>query len=424
MIMSYKKRKLNNRGFSLVEVLVAIVILAIISLPVLSTFSNAARINARARRTENANTAINNIIEEAKTMSLENLVNRQGQYYYAPTTDNNTYVVSDERGVSYYTGVNGEKYYIKATFDPGPYTDSDSTTDNKKNNINSAGLSVYADISSGNNFVFRDDNGDSQALSWFKSYKTDAARDKITKKTDAVVKLTYLGKNNGKLRFRQTIDVKVTYRYDTGTIYPDYVKTTTMSDYTFDALVKKEKRTVIEDGEEVTKEVDVNYISSKIEDNLESFYMFYTPFEGESTTEHYNQESITSKLVSDKINITYDVPSEITGEIVEYSDLNVYVLEQEKVVKTSSVFESMHVDKDKVTVSKCINGAVASSPLTDKIQVYSNIKNWALKNDVNNKNVLYRMTVRVWQWKDEYNHTDKQPSADSAIATVTTTKEN
>ena len=132
--MSYKKRKLNNRGFSLVEVLVAIVILAIISLPVLSTFSNAARINARARRTENANTAINNIIEEAKTMSLENLVNRQGQYYYAPTTDNNTYVVSDERGVSYYTGVNGEKYYIKATFDPGPYTDSDSTTDNKKNN--------------------------------------------------------------------------------------------------------------------------------------------------------------------------------------------------------------------------------------------------------------------------------------------------
>ena len=82
MIMSYKKRKLNNRGFSLVEVLVAIVILAIISLPVLSTFSNAARINARARRTENANTAINNIIEEAKTMSLENLVNRQGQCTY------------------------------------------------------------------------------------------------------------------------------------------------------------------------------------------------------------------------------------------------------------------------------------------------------------------------------------------------------
>lgn len=97
--------------------------------------------------------------------------------------------------------------------------------------------------------------------------------------------------------------------------------------------LSKGKRTVIEDGKEVTKEVDVNYISSKIEDNLKSFYMFYTPFEGESTTEHYNQESITSKLVSDKINITYDVPSEITGEIVEYSDLNVYVLEQERLLR-------------------------------------------------------------------------------------------
>ena len=57
-----KNRKLNNSGFSLVEVLVAIVILAIISLPVLSTFSNAARINNKARRTENANTAMDNIL--------------------------------------------------------------------------------------------------------------------------------------------------------------------------------------------------------------------------------------------------------------------------------------------------------------------------------------------------------------------------
>ena len=63
-----KKGKLNNSGFSLVEVLVAIVILAIISLPVLSTFSNAAKINAKARRTENANTAINNIVGISKLL--------------------------------------------------------------------------------------------------------------------------------------------------------------------------------------------------------------------------------------------------------------------------------------------------------------------------------------------------------------------
>ena len=50
MSLFIRKGKLNNSGFSLVEVLVAIVILAIISLPVLSTFSNAARINAEGKK--------------------------------------------------------------------------------------------------------------------------------------------------------------------------------------------------------------------------------------------------------------------------------------------------------------------------------------------------------------------------------------
>ena len=122
-----KNRKLNNSGFSLVEVLVAIVILAIISLPVLSTFSNAARINNKARRTENANTAINNIIEEAKSMSLDRLAGGNGQYTYQQLggIDSTTYSVGNKKDASnilYYEGVNKEKFYIKAEFDPSPYT--------------------------------------------------------------------------------------------------------------------------------------------------------------------------------------------------------------------------------------------------------------------------------------------------------------
>ena len=109
-----KNRKLNNSGFSLVEVLVAIVILAIISLPVLSTFSNAARINNKARRTENANTAINNIIEEAKSMSLDRLAGGNGQYTYQQLggIDSTTYSVGNKKDASnilYYEGVNKEK---------------------------------------------------------------------------------------------------------------------------------------------------------------------------------------------------------------------------------------------------------------------------------------------------------------------------
>ena len=107
MSLFIRKGKLNNSGFSLVEVLVAIVILAIISLPVLSTFSNAARINAKARRTENANTAINNIVEEARIVSLDNLADGNGKYNYQTLgTSNNTYLVAD-KGQQYFTGVDG-----------------------------------------------------------------------------------------------------------------------------------------------------------------------------------------------------------------------------------------------------------------------------------------------------------------------------
>ena len=87
MSLFIRKGKLNNSGFSLVEVLVAIVILAIISLPVLSTFSNAARINAKARRTENANTAINNIVEEARITSKNDLAAGNGKYNYQKASD-------------------------------------------------------------------------------------------------------------------------------------------------------------------------------------------------------------------------------------------------------------------------------------------------------------------------------------------------
>ena len=45
-----RKGKLNNAGFSLVEVLVAMAVLAILSIPVLGSFSNAARINHKARK--------------------------------------------------------------------------------------------------------------------------------------------------------------------------------------------------------------------------------------------------------------------------------------------------------------------------------------------------------------------------------------
>ena len=170
MSLFIRKEKLNNSGFSLVEVLIAIVILAIISLPVLSTFSNAAKINAKARRTENANTAINNIVEEARITSIDNLADGEGKYNYQTLgTSSNTYLVAD-KGKQYFTGVDGEKYFIRTRFNGNPYNSSaDASAGNLKtnNDINSAGISVYADITSSNSYVYRDDSADAEAIKYF-----------------------------------------------------------------------------------------------------------------------------------------------------------------------------------------------------------------------------------------------------------------
>lgn len=424
-----KKEKLNNSGFSLVEVLIAIAILAIISLPVLSTFSNSARINSKARRIENANTVIGNIVEEAKDMELQDLLDHKGKYYYGKTKTDNVYVVSDDRGAegedkTYFTGVDGEKYYVKATFDASAYTnpaDASGSTDNSNNNINSSGLSMYADVTGGNNYVFRDDTGDEEALAYFRTFNTLASRADISKKTVVNINITDESDAStpNEVRLKQTMDITVTYSYN-GNAYPAYVKTTTMSDYYFWA----------------TKELngsDIVYkISGKLENNARNLYMFYTPFKGERVTTLPLPEGSTvanetdGSITTDTIEINYNIPSGTKSKLgldVDYSDLNVYMLQQEKYVLTGSkAYTKTNVKVENIVIKQ--NGMVLTPAMTSSpVKVFSNVDKWSdkwtgLSDPTKIHNVLYRITVDVWKWKGgtaEYKDEDK-------ITSLTTTK--
>lgn len=63
-IRKNRKLQLDNKGFSLVELLVAMIILAIIVVPLLHTFISSARTNARAKQTMRATTIAENLMEE------------------------------------------------------------------------------------------------------------------------------------------------------------------------------------------------------------------------------------------------------------------------------------------------------------------------------------------------------------------------
>lgn len=68
-----KKRKLNNRGMSLIEILVAIMILTVVTGPLLHSFVTAIKLNAKAKEKQRVTTAAQSIMEGFKAYTLEEL---------------------------------------------------------------------------------------------------------------------------------------------------------------------------------------------------------------------------------------------------------------------------------------------------------------------------------------------------------------
>ena len=60
----------RNSGFTLVEVLIAVAILAVVSIPILQSFVSVAQVNAKSRRRLSATTIAENMMESCKGMSL------------------------------------------------------------------------------------------------------------------------------------------------------------------------------------------------------------------------------------------------------------------------------------------------------------------------------------------------------------------
>lgn len=80
MRFRFKKRK--NRGFTLVEVLVAAAILSVVVTPILSSFVTIARVNAKSRRRLSATTIANSVMESVKGFDLSE-VSKQCNAYSA-----------------------------------------------------------------------------------------------------------------------------------------------------------------------------------------------------------------------------------------------------------------------------------------------------------------------------------------------------
>lgn len=161
----------NNRtgGFSLIEVLVSIAILAILSLPVLSAFASAAKVNNSARKQENANTLGQLMAERCKALPLEKLMAAvpAGEYGFervetgvsertGQTVYNFYSVALDANGRAYDETSTGDRFYVQVELNPDDYadkTDGSGDLDNRNNNINSYNMPAFTDISTDAHYV-------------------------------------------------------------------------------------------------------------------------------------------------------------------------------------------------------------------------------------------------------------------------------
>lgn len=138
------KRKLdgslNNRGFSLVEILIAVAILVLCAVPLLKAFVTSAQTNAKARQNLNSTTLAENIMEEIKAAGVEKYGRKSGENV---TIDGVELPVYEAEYSNY--SFDGKEYEVKAVMTPSDETYQDGTDEKAYNAQGIPELSVMDD---------------------------------------------------------------------------------------------------------------------------------------------------------------------------------------------------------------------------------------------------------------------------------------
>lgn len=138
-----KSIKSDNSGLSIVEVLVAVAILAIVFVPLLKTFTQASTINSKAQKLQNVTSLAEGVMEDVKGKSIQELHDMaadRADIAFLPLDEDGTLTKGNLKNVPPYivtyediTATQGIKYDAVVTISTDNYKNTARSTERKDN---------------------------------------------------------------------------------------------------------------------------------------------------------------------------------------------------------------------------------------------------------------------------------------------------
>ena len=294
----FRKRKLNNKGISLVEILVTVIIVALLTSPIINSFIQAITVNSKARLMQNGTAVAEDTAELFKVFDVDALVETYSSDLYKEA---GVEVEKDNTGICTFknikmTGADGEEFLVDVKLNPSAYKSQGG-----KINVNDVDLPVFSGLyGSDCIMLYRQYAGSDDMLAdLFKSKEANLPSDVLAKINTPEVRQS--------ITKSTTIDIVCEYNAN------KYVYNIKMK------IIYTYKKGDAKEAVEVEKELTKSYEAEE-EKKIHTMYMLCPIFD------RYSTEGVKNGYYdsTDEINVNYVFKSDSMYK----HDINFYIVEQ------------------------------------------------------------------------------------------------